>query len=949
MANPIVSKLPIEVELVFEVMPCLSMRQTYDSASTPHPCSYFAEWGHYHSYGYANGGPPEQPTINLPVVYSGKRQVVPELLSGCRKAPILCVGINPNLPGWTKRTRNAIHPYFDDVLQYAHYFRYRTRDKLCIPRSDYNSLVGDATDGPSSARPLTTPGTDIAVEPSLVVMYHQYQKLLDSLAQRQKWDTHKLAVGEDIAYANMVACPSTKWVVTPNRDDPDMPVMQRQRAKGIVNECFLERRYFLRQLVQSLPAVILVFSQTTAREFISALTNRFTDGDPQPNESLADLSEREIRVSYGQLDDGSHLDARVIFMAHASANRTAFDLMLDDCVDGLAQEVERGNLVYRAETGHLQRGRGMCVFCSNSLYRIGKCDYEQELQPIALSDAAGLDGGPPDPLVDKPQQLRLLNQIVAPLPEAPVWDDTTQFAGPADAPEAAPLILRGTVVPMNAEPIANGAIYIADGQITAVADADVPAPDGFEEARTVNTGGVIYPGLFNLHNHLPYNIFRLWNAPQKFKNRARWRQRSDYWQHVSEPASVVMGSGGNERKAATIRYVEVKLLLGGVTSAQGLRSRFRGKALSPGVVRSVEAPDHTLLPRARTRLGDIVDEDDVAELKNAVDTGSRVFFHLAEGVDDPARMQFTLAHQNRAVKENLVGIHSLALTDGDHQIMREAKSWVVWSPLSNLLLYGKTIDPKILVEKESLFTLGSDWTPSGSRNILMELKVAWLCIQQARRRKVEGFSFEDLAKAVTISGATAAGWQDHLGTIEPGKLADFVVLDANHKDPYKNLVYTTERHVRFVMIGGVPRYGDTGIMQDAGVPRAQMESLDVGGRPKQLHLHGPKSPLTKLTFKEARDTLETTLADLEAVRNEPAPLIGPLGGEPEIEIELDMQPDDLADLDSSGMARPEPLPDVPLDAPTVIDDPTYFDELETFDNLPAYIKGPRGLRRFYQR
>src|ERR1700754_3031827 len=344
MADPLVSRLPIEVELVFDVMPCLSMRQTYDSASEPHPCAYFGEWGFYHSYDYASAGPPELPQIDLPVVYAGKRQVVPELLSGCRKAPILCVGINPNLPGWTVGTRNAIHPYFEDVLQYAHYFRYRTRDKLRIPRDEYQDLVGAVTDDPSTPRPLTAIGADIPVEPSPILMYEQYQRLLDGLAERQGWGEHKLAVGEDISYANMVACPSTRWVITPDHDDPGMPVMGRPRAKGIVGECFYERRYFLRQLVQSLPAVILVFSRTTAREFISALSNRFSLGDPKPEEALSALASREIRLRYGQLSDGTVLDARVIFMAHASANPQDFDAMLAHSIECLVEEVDNGNL-----------------------------------------------------------------------------------------------------------------------------------------------------------------------------------------------------------------------------------------------------------------------------------------------------------------------------------------------------------------------------------------------------------------------------------------------------------------------------------------------------------------------------------------------------------------------------------------------------------------------------
>ncbi|TDO11668.1 cytosine/adenosine deaminase-related metal-dependent hydrolase [Mycobacterium sp. BK086] len=945
MAEPIVSKLPIEVELVVDVMPCLSMRQTYDSASEPHPCAYFGEWGYYHSYDYASAGPPEQPKIDLPVVYAGKRQVVPELLSGCRKAPIMCVGINPNLPGWTSRTRNAIHPYFEDILQYAHYFRYRTRDKLRVPQQDYEELRGSVDDDPSSPRALTEVGADIPVEPSPVLMYGQYQRLLDGLAQRKGWAQHQLAVGEDIAYANMVACPSARWVISPNQDDPAMPVMGRPRAQGIVGECFVERRYFLRQLVQSLPAVILVFSQTTAREFISALANRFTVGDPQPNEPLRDLFDREIRLSYGQLSDGTELDSRVIFMAHASANPHDFDAMVSRCVDYLVGEVDRGNLMYRNETGHLQRGRGSCVFCSNSLYRIGNCDYQAELQPIAPGGIEPLVADEPEALVDKSEQLHLLDQIMG-SPAERRAGEVPRVAPLAGQPAGSRFILHGTVVPMNGAPIPNGAIYVADGRIAAVGEAGAPAPAGFDGVRTVQTKGMIYPGLFDMHNHLPYNILPLWRPPRRFDNRAGWLGLPEYSQHIGEPMNVIVGSGVNAIKAI-IRYVEVKLLLGGVTSAQGLRSRFGGNALYRGVVRNVEAPDDpSLEPPADSRVIDI-DNQTVANLKQDLDSGTKVFFHLAEGIDARAREQFRLAHENSAVRANLVGIHSLGLKAKDHQAMRSAESWVVWSPLSNSLLYGETIDPRVLFEKKSLFTLGSDWTPSGSRNILMELKVAWLRVQQVTPA-AERFGFEDLAKAVTVSGAAAAGWEDQLGTIEAGKLADFVVLDATHEDPYENLVRATEREVRLVVVGGVPRYGDHDVMQAAGISAASAERLVVGGRKKRLHLHQDDSPLAGLTFDAARERLRAAMSDLDAVRNAPAPIFEPLGNEPQIDLELDMQPEDVADLGPMPLAVLPPLPKLSLDAPTVVDDKTYFDHLESFEPLPEYFKGADGLRGFYQ-
>ena len=935
----ITSKLPIEVELALEVMPSQGMRRTYDSPGQPHPCTYFAEWGYYHSYDYASAGPPEQPVLDQNVVYAGKRNLLPELLSGCRKSPILCVGINPNLPGWTSSSRNAIHPYFDDVLQYAHYFRYRTRDKLRIPEAVYEELLGTAPDSPASAAPLTAPGGPIAVEHAPVLMYQQYQTLLDGLAERKQWNGHKLAVGEDIAYANMVACPSARWVVSPNSDDPSMPVMGSARAKGIVKECFYDRRYFLRQLLQSLPAVIIVFSQTTAREFISALRNRFSMGDPKPNEPLADLFAREIRLNYGTLSDGTVLDARVIFMPHASAKPSEFAAMRKPCVDRLEEEVDRGNLVLNAATGHLRRGRGACVFCANSLYKIGECDYLQELRPLAAGAIQPLAEGAEAPVMaDKNEQLRLL-EAFAPADSGVTTESMLLLD--AEAPAPSPLVLRGKVVPMTGEPIENGAVYVSDGRIVAVQQAAAAAPLGFQNARTVDTGGVIYPGLLDLHNHLAYNILPLWKPPKRFDNRDQWQRRAEYRRDVTEPIKVVVKSGQGAIKAI-IRYIEVKLLLGGVTSGQGMRSSFGGNQFYRGVVRNFEAPDHPDLKAAGSRVLNLT-EDEIPMLTSSLDSGLPFFFHLAEGLDTIARQQYTLIDTNNLLRKNLLCIHSLALRPEQHRKLADAGTRVVWSPLSNSLLYGQTIDPKVLKDVKSLFGLGSDWTPSGSRNILQEIKVAWLCSEAAGGV----FSFEELTRAVTINSAEAAGWGEQLGSLAANKLADLVVLDGKFADPYENLVRSTEREVRLVVVGGEPRHGDTDLMLAAGLPAASLEAIKVGGRAKSLFLRQAGSPINKLTFAAARDRLQAAMSDLDAIRNSPEPIFEPLSGEPRLEIELDMQAEQF-DSEPSLLAALPPLSSIALDPATVVDDPGYFDLLESVAHLPDAFRGAAGLRGFYQ-
>ncbi|HZQ07989.1 MAG TPA: amidohydrolase, partial [Anaerolineae bacterium] len=77
--------------------------------------------------------------------------------------------------------------------------------------------------------------------------------------------------------------------------------------------------------------------------------------------------------------------------------------------------------------------------------------------------------------------------------------------------------LEGRVVTMNdaGDVLKRGTIYIDAGEIKAALPSNAPAPDGFEDAPIIKTGGTIYPGLIELHNHLSYNVLRLWDVPKQ--------------------------------------------------------------------------------------------------------------------------------------------------------------------------------------------------------------------------------------------------------------------------------------------------------------------------------------------------------------------------------------------------------------------------------------------------
>jgi len=383
------SKLPIEVELIYEVMPCNSMRCSQEPIKTKHSCNYFRKWGTYHSYDYLIDGPPPSTDIVQDSIYLGKATLLPEVLSGCRKAPIMAVGINPNLPAFWKNNRNSVYPLFDDYKQYAHYFRYRATSKLEIPQQNYTQFGGGVSDEPFSDFELNVQSDENGnkIIPTVIQnqkMYLAYQELLNSFALRMGWNNHKLSVGEDLSYGNMVACSSAKWTTRPDPQNPTLPPMTNKEREEIVKECFFDRKHFLKQFFQSQPKVVLVFSQNTANAIISSLSESFIEGNPKVNEPIAELLQRTHRIKLGKQQNGEDIICRVIFCPHATGTPDAFEALKKKIVDYLVEEGNSDNLSYNPTNGHLHRSIGSCVFCP--MLEIGNCDYVEEVRPTVTFD-----------------------------------------------------------------------------------------------------------------------------------------------------------------------------------------------------------------------------------------------------------------------------------------------------------------------------------------------------------------------------------------------------------------------------------------------------------------------------------------------------------------------------------------------------------------------------------
>ena len=159
-------------------------------------------------------------------------------------------------------------------------------------------------------------------------------------------------------------------------------------------------------------------------------------------------------------------------------------------------------------------------------------------------------------------------------------------------------------------------IYIDRGSIVAVQDRAMAAPAGFDDVAPVDTGGTLFPGLIELHNHLSYNALPLWSpVPKLFQHRGQWPDHPDYRKLISGPMTVVGeyrdAQGKPALLAPLVRYVECKCLLGGVTTSQGimLSSNAGVQRFYRGIVRNVEQTDDPDLFEAQGRIADVDAKD----------------------------------------------------------------------------------------------------------------------------------------------------------------------------------------------------------------------------------------------------------------------------------------------------------------------------------------------------
>src|SRR3989454_1240066 len=164
------------------------------------------------------------------------------------------------------------------------------------------------------------------------------------------------------------------------------------------------------------------------------------------------------------------------------------------------------------------------------------------------------------------------------------------------------------------------------------------------------------------------------------------------------------------------------------------------------------------------------------------------------------------------LRPEMLLVHAINLEDTDFDLLRSKQPALVHCPKSNAkLAHGVARMPEI---RDTGITIGLGTDSVASNNVvdMFEEMRAAIFQQRARTKQLDAINAESAFRMATLGGAECLGLSKLLGSLDPGKRADFVVIDLTDPavqpvyDPITAMVYSASRHnVRATFIGGPGR------------------------------------------------------------------------------------------------------------------------------------------------
>lgn len=423
------------------------------------------------------------------------------------------------------------------------------------------------------------------------------------------------------------------------------------------------------------------------------------------------------------------------------------------------------------------------------------------------------------------------------------------------------------VLPVDGEPIRDGAVALDGGRIAAVGTRDdLGEGERFDEAA-------ILPGLVNAHSHVEYAVYPGFADGEPFD---RWIEVHVERKRRLEPgdALAIARVGAAESLRSGVTTVGDASFTGAAAPAcaeLGLRA-----IVHLEVFGDEEAIAEQFEPKRAEIAGHLSDRvrlgvsphapytASAALYRAALHLGLPVATHLAESeaeqdwmrsgsgrwLDNPA---FPESPGRTAVRhlaaEGLLGpriaaAHCVQVDDEEIALLAEHDVAVAHCPRSNAML-GCGIAPlAALLEAGIRVGLGTDSPASTpSFDMFAELRAAVL-FARAREKRPDALSAKNALEAATLGSASALGLADEIGTLAPGKRADLAVVSLAGsaylpwEDPAAAVVFGgSPGRVERTIVDGEDRYRKGGMAWQ----RLRHEAAEARGRLIGATLPTPKT------------------------------------------------------------------------------------------------------------
>ncbi|MXY90091.1 MAG: amidohydrolase family protein [Gammaproteobacteria bacterium] len=363
-------------------------------------------------------------------------------------------------------------------------------------------------------------------------------------------------------------------------------------------------------------------------------------------------------------------------------------------------------------------------------------------------------------------------------------------------------IVIGQLV-LGAETAEAGAIRIENGVIAALGGADEIRSNA-DGATVIDCADwYVSPGFINAHEHLAASGgFPDPLLEPVYAHREQWQGRAG-------PGHYVIEWGRRDDEAGRF-WIELRHLFGGTTTLGG------GDAV-PGLLKNayfLDEPENEY--RADTQIfpfpnatamfeeyscpfGGAAPVD--PEFLTGAPSDMPFLPHIAEGINCTATLegQFYLDYVEANPGRRYSVVHGVGLQVSDIERLSALDVTLVWSPRSNVALYNTTVDIPRALNAGARIAIGTDWSYSGSYNMLEEFRCADRIDNDAWGNQLSGIDYWRMA---TVEAAYAMGLEDVTGRLTPGYAADLIVYRKRSANPYDDLIATQTSDVAAGFVDG---------------------------------------------------------------------------------------------------------------------------------------------------